>query len=92
MRHDPDSAAVVIMLRSLKMHGIGQAVTDLIEQGAQPQRMGYRVQRRQDDYSITRPSYPPMQHSENENESSRFRASSAVAKRKKEATHAFTPV
>ena len=37
------------MLRSLKMHGIAQAVIDLIEQGAQPQRMGCRVQRRQDD-------------------------------------------
>jgi hypothetical protein len=33
MRHDPASAATVIMLRSLKMHGIAQAVTDLIEQG-----------------------------------------------------------
>jgi len=34
MRHDPASAAVVIMLRSLKMYGMAQAVTDLIEQGA----------------------------------------------------------
>ena len=34
MRHDPASAAIVIMLRSLKMHGMAQAVTDLIEQGA----------------------------------------------------------
>lgn len=34
MRHDPASAAVVIMLRSLKMYGMSQAVTDLIEQGA----------------------------------------------------------
>ena len=34
MRHDPASGAVVIMLRSLKMHGMAQAVTDLIEQGA----------------------------------------------------------
>ena len=39
MRHDPASGAIVIMLRSLKMHGIrssgrAQAVTDLIEQGA----------------------------------------------------------
>ena len=33
MRHDPASAAVVIMLRSLKMYGMAQAVTDLIEQG-----------------------------------------------------------
>jgi len=65
MRHDPDRAAVAIMLRSLKMHGIAQAVTDLIEQGAQPQQMGYRVQRRQDDHGITRPSYSPMQHSGN---------------------------
>ena len=34
MRHNPASAAIVIMLRSLKMHGTSQAVTDLIEQGA----------------------------------------------------------
>ena len=34
MRHDPASAAVVVMLRSLKMQGMAQAVSDLIEQGA----------------------------------------------------------
>ena len=34
MRHDPATGAIVIMLRSLKMHGMSQAVTDLIEQGA----------------------------------------------------------
>lgn len=34
MRHDPASGAVVIMLRSLKMYGMAQAVTDLVEQGA----------------------------------------------------------
>lgn len=34
MRHDPASGAVVIMLRSLKMYGMAQAVSDLIEQGA----------------------------------------------------------
>lgn len=34
MRHDPASGAVIIMLRSLKMYGMAQAVTDLIEQGA----------------------------------------------------------
>ena len=34
MRHDPASGAIVIMLRSLKMYGMTQAVTDLIEQGA----------------------------------------------------------
>ena len=34
MRHDPASGAIVIMLRSLKMHGMAQAVTDLVEQGA----------------------------------------------------------
>lgn len=34
MRHDPASAAIVIMLRSLKMYGMAQAVIDLIEQGA----------------------------------------------------------
>src|ERR1700754_267703 len=34
MRHDPASAAVVIMLRSLKMYGMAQRVTDLIQQGA----------------------------------------------------------
>src|SRR3546814_20099489 len=34
MRHDPASAAVMVMLRSLKMYGMAQAVADLIEQGA----------------------------------------------------------
>jgi DNA replication protein DnaC len=34
MRHDPASDAVIIMLRSLKMYGMAQAVTDLMEQGA----------------------------------------------------------
>ena len=34
MRHDPASAAVLVMLRGLKMYGMAQAVSDLIEQGA----------------------------------------------------------
>jgi DNA replication protein DnaC len=34
VRHDPASAAVVVMLRSLKMYGMAQAVSDLTEQGA----------------------------------------------------------
>ena len=34
MRHDPGSAAIVIMMRSLKMYGMAQAVEDLIEQGS----------------------------------------------------------
>ncbi len=34
MRHDPASAAVVVMLRGLKMYGMVHAVGDLIEQGA----------------------------------------------------------
>ena len=34
MRHDPVSGAIVVMLRSLKMHGMAQAVTDLMAQGA----------------------------------------------------------
>lgn len=34
MRHDPASGAVIIMLRSLRMHGMAQAVIDLIEQAA----------------------------------------------------------
>src|SRR5271154_2596896 len=34
MRHDPASAAVVVMLRGLKMYGMAQAVGDLIEQGS----------------------------------------------------------
>jgi DNA replication protein DnaC len=34
MRHDPASAAVVIMLRGLKMHGMAQAAGDLMEQGS----------------------------------------------------------
>ncbi len=34
MRHNPAAGAIVIMLRSLKMYGMAQAMTDLIEQGA----------------------------------------------------------
>jgi DNA replication protein DnaC len=34
MRHDPASAAIVIMLRGLKMYGMAQAVGELMEQGA----------------------------------------------------------
>lgn len=34
MRHDPASASIVIMLRSLKMFGMAQAVSDLAEQGS----------------------------------------------------------
>jgi hypothetical protein len=33
-RHDPASAAVVVMLRGLKMYGMADAVSDLIEQDA----------------------------------------------------------
>ena len=34
MRHDPASAALVVMLRGLKMYGMAQAVAELVEQGA----------------------------------------------------------
>jgi DNA replication protein DnaC len=34
MRHNPASGAIVIMLKSLKMHGMAQAVSELTEQGA----------------------------------------------------------
>jgi len=34
MRHDPASSALVIMLRSLTMHGMAQAVDELAQQGA----------------------------------------------------------
>ena len=34
LRHDPASAAVVVMLRGLKIHGTAQGVGELIEQGA----------------------------------------------------------
>jgi DNA replication protein DnaC len=34
MRHDPASAAVVVMLRGLKMYGMAQAVAELLEQGS----------------------------------------------------------
>ena len=34
MRHDPAGASIVIMLRSLKLHGMAQTVNDLVEQGA----------------------------------------------------------
>ena len=42
MRHDPAGAAIVIMLRSLKMPGMAQAVGDLIEQGAPAFDAGHR--------------------------------------------------
>jgi len=34
MRHNPASGAIVIMLRSLKMHGMAQSVAELTEQGS----------------------------------------------------------
>ena len=34
MRHDPASGALVVMLRSLKMHGMAQAVDELTQQGS----------------------------------------------------------
>ena len=34
MRHDPASATIVIMLRGLKMYGMAQAASELMEQGA----------------------------------------------------------
>ena len=34
MRHDPASAAIVVMLRGLKMFGMAQAVGELMEQGS----------------------------------------------------------
>ncbi len=34
MRHNPAAGAVIIMLRSLKMHGIAQAVGELTEQAS----------------------------------------------------------
>ena len=34
MRHDPASGALIILLRSLKMYGMAQAVEELAQQGA----------------------------------------------------------
>lgn len=34
MRHDPATGALVVMLRGLKMPGIAEAVTDLMQQGS----------------------------------------------------------
>ena len=34
MRHDPAGASIVIMLRSLKLYGMANAVEDLVAQGA----------------------------------------------------------
>jgi hypothetical protein len=34
MRHDPASAAIVVMRRRLKMFGMAQAVGELLEQGS----------------------------------------------------------
>ena len=36
MRHNPAAGAVVIMLRSLKMHGMAQAVGELTERARLP--------------------------------------------------------
>jgi len=33
-RHDPAGASIIIMLRSLKLHGMAHAVDDLVTQGA----------------------------------------------------------
>ncbi|MCK2056139.1 IS21-like element helper ATPase IstB [Methylobacterium sp. 37f] len=33
MRHDPASAAIIVILRGLKMYGMSKAVVDLVEQG-----------------------------------------------------------
>ena len=37
MRHDPAGAAIVVMLRGLKMFGMAQAAGELMEQGASVQ-------------------------------------------------------
>ena len=34
MRHNPAAGAIIIMLRTLKMHGMAQAVGELTEQGS----------------------------------------------------------
>jgi len=34
LRHDPAKASIVIMLRSLKLHGLAHAVDDLVAKGA----------------------------------------------------------
>ena len=34
MRHDPAGASIVIMLRSLKLYGMANAIEDLVAQGA----------------------------------------------------------
>jgi DNA replication protein DnaC len=34
MRHDPAGAAIVVMLRGLRMYGMAQATAELMEQGA----------------------------------------------------------
>ncbi len=38
MRHNPAAGAVVIMLRSLKMHGMAQAVGELTDKAPRPSR------------------------------------------------------
>ena len=46
MRHNPAAGAVVIMLRSLKMHGMAQAVGELTEQGSRIRaRLNFSSQR-----------------------------------------------
>ena len=45
MRHNPAAGAVVIMLRTLKMHGMAQAVGELTEQGSRPSKPQCRSSR-----------------------------------------------
>ena len=41
MRHDPAGASIVIMLRSLKLYGMANAIEDLVAQGAPAFRFGF---------------------------------------------------
>ena len=34
MRHDPAAAAIVVMLRGLRLYGMAKATAELMEQGA----------------------------------------------------------
>jgi hypothetical protein len=57
MRHDPAGAAIVIMLRSLKMPGMAHAVQDLLDQGAPAFEAATRFLGRSSDHQVTSAPY-----------------------------------
>ena len=59
MRHDPASAALVIMLKSLKMTGMAQAISELTSpnRALRPSRQPFRF-----SPNCSRPRWPNARH------------------------------